>query len=629
MTAFEIETVVAALLREWGWGTGAPDSVRHFARRVAEINPNGSERIGEIVYKLGYASREKIEASGQKPEARELYFNFMARLVPQLRRNEAEVMAVKRRMPFYVRLPDTLAPHPLIAEDEGVRNECENIAGLLAVLPSGAPCLVFSSHDEMLRFQQRGSSEEARSALAKAFKREGISPKSVLYAFAPLGEVMNPLRASKKDSSGAESGHAVGRLFYMDRTRGAERSVAVDMLETGVARKATDLSMRVLANGEGEVHYRENGKRLFSYRISVQERIEVSNYLMTTSGANPSNTRLMSPKTGRLLYKGQTSTFEMRCSFIPGDLRQAVSEDDQVVSISMRYLEQEQGDGYVDIDKLNFTPEVKQHLISALNVSRGILLLVGPTNSGKSTTLAAFLSQHYKIFGDTVKRLSLEDPKERTIIGVEQFSLPNSDIYEEYLEGFLRHDPDVILFSEIRSRASAEVATRAANTGHLVLSTFHATEPVEGYTSLAHLMSDERQLDLLQALVMIITQRLVPWLCPACSIQREPTEDEWAKFRYSMSLRGLNVDKLDIRRDLIRFATTARDVPGHKCDTCNATGYIGVYPVHGILDFTKEVKALLRAGKFDEVEHKQSFTLEAQALKALHLGYIELSAVST
>jgi type II secretory ATPase GspE/PulE/Tfp pilus assembly ATPase PilB-like protein len=142
-------------------------------------------------------------------------------------------------------------------------------------------------------------------------------------------------------------------------------------------------------------------------------------------------------------------------------------------------------------------------------------------------------------------------------------------------------------------------------------------------------MSDDRQHDLLQALVMIITQRLVPKLCPECSVQREPTESEWAQFRYSMSLRGLNADELDIQRKGIRFGVTSHGRHGQSCDRCNSTGHVGVYPLHGILDFTKEIKALLRDGRYDEAADKQTFTLEKQAIDALHAGLIDLAGVST
>lgn len=622
----DLQRIANDFLRDWGWSNDAPEPVRQFALTVARLNPTGQQLTGKIVCLLGHITEGQVESrSHEKPNAREPYFQYLTRLFPQLSRYEVEVMAVKDRLPYYAKLPDTLVPHPLIASD-AVRDECEKIAGLLTSMPSGDNCLIFSSYEEMLRYRQRGVSEEAVSPLATGLKTER---RILRFAFAPRAEVITPLRNARKDSSGVDTGAKVGRLYYADRTRGPERNTAIDLLETGISRKATDLSLRVLETGEGEIYYRENGIRLYTYRISLQDRIEVTNYLMQLSGANPSGTRLMKPKTGRMFYKGQNLSFEMRCSFIPGDNSTAFNDDDQVVSISMRYLPNEDGDGFVDIDGLSFVPAVKEHLISALNVKRGIILLVGPTNSGKSTTLAAFLGQHYLIFGDTLKRLSLEDPKERTLIGVEQFSLPSSDVYEPYLEGFLRHDPDVILLSEIRSRASAEVATRAALTGHLVLSTFHATEPVEGYTSLAHLLSEERQNDLLQALVMIITQRLVPRLCPVCSVERVPTESEWSKFRYSMALRGMDVDALNIQKNNIRFPTTSREKLEHSCDECNATGFVGVYPVHGILDFTKEVKKLLRQGLFEEAAEKQAFTLERQAIDALHAGLIDLSGVST
>ena len=96
-----------------------------------------------------------------------------------------------------------------------------------------------------------------------------------------------------------------------------------------------------------------------------------------------------------------------------------------------------------------------------------------------------------------------------------------------------------------------------------------------------------------------------------------------------MALRGMNVDEMSIDKSKIRFPVTTREKPDHKCDRCAGTGYVGVYPVHGILDFTKDVKALLRAGEFDKAAERQAFTLEGQAIDALHEGLIDLTGVST
>lgn len=627
-----LELPVQKLLKDWGWIGDAPPGVVTFARQVVQHNPPGmaSRRTGDIVASLGLLSADRVESimASASSKNKEPVFAILCRAEPSLKRSEAMIMAIKERWPYYARLPDMLQVHGMVEED-AVRAECEAASCLPVRMPGGAVVLLFSSFDDQVRFSQRRWMPRG-DALTAALTAEGIDRGQLVYGFTTGSEITTPLRSSKKGESASDSGQKVGQLYYAERTSGDERRLAVDILENGYARKATDISLSVMDNGEGEVFYRENSVRLHSIRLSIQERVIVTSYLMQLSGANASGTRLMEPATGRIMYRGSGATFEMRCSFIPGDQRHTFHEDDQLVSISMRYLEQSSGDGYIDITKLGFEDDVREHIISALNVKRGILLLVGPTNSGKSTTLAAFLGQHFKMFGNTVKRLSLEDPKERTIIGVEQFSLPSSKLYERYLEGFLRHDPDVILLSEIRSRGSAEVATRAALTGHLVLSTFHASDPVEGYTSMAHLMSEERQHDLLQALVMIITQRLIPKVCPFCCDIRPPTESEWSKFRYSLSLRGINVDTLGIDKENLRFPKTPRNAPeGHSCEHCNSTGYIGVHPIHGILDFTKEVKDHLLRGDYNFAYSRQKFVLENQAIKALNAGLIDLEGASS
>ncbi|WP_455233530.1 GspE/PulE family protein [Geopseudomonas aromaticivorans] len=610
------------LLGEWGWSAAAPTHVRDIADQILAINPDGTRRIGDIIVDLGLLTREQIESRLPERQPAELLLAFLVRVFPKLQVSRPQIMAIKNHLPFYPRIPAELMVHPLLSTNGALREYCDSLDALLVLIENTQPCLLFADHAELIRYRQRGQIERQRDVILRSLTDEAgtrVGMEDLRFGFANRGDIQAPLRALKSSDGALSEKSSTGKLYFQERNRGEERRVAIDMLEEGIQRAASDLSLRVLDTGEGEIHYRVNSLRLHSYKISLSERIAVCNFLLQSSGAQSSGTNLMKPETGRIFYGGNTGTFEMRCSFIPGSSRDSVNEDDQRLSVSMRYLPQDDGDGTVDIDRLGFEDEVKRHLISALNVKHGILLLVGPTNSGKSTTLAAFLSQHYLLHGDKVKRLSLEDPKERTIKGVEQFSLPAADVYTPYLEGFLRHDPDVILLSEIRSAVSAEVATRAALTGHLVLSTFHASSPIEGYSGLAHLMSSDRQYDLLQSLVMIITQRLMPRLCSKCKVKRPPRETELSNFQYSMRLLGRDPDSLGIDMNDVYFPSD------DGCDHCSNSGYRGLVPVHGILDFTKPVRQLLMKEQFEEAEKLQAFTLEEQALKALRRGDISIA----
>lgn len=623
--AQSISPAAVQMLRAWGWATKPPAILVEYASDVVTINPDGKRPIGEIVTTLGLLTEAQIDRALEDKAPDELLLNYLVNNYPKLLANRAKILAIKNHWPFYKRIPPDAPVHDLLQSDAVVRARCDALDALLLLAENTRPLMLFADPDELLRYRQLGGTESLLDPIMKALSQQmgrRAHAEDLWFGLAPRGEIQGPLRQLKSEVSRQGEQSAAGKLFYQERNRGEERRVVIDMLEEGIQRGASDLSMRVLESGEGEIHYRVDSIRQYPYKITADERIAATNYLLQASGAQASGTNLMKPGTGRVFYSGNSGTFEMRCSFLPGNSRDAVIEDDQRISISMRYLSQDEGDGFVDIDRLGFEPEIKKHLNSALNLKDGVVLLVGPTNSGKSTTLAAFLSQHYKLHGDKLKRLSLEDPKERTIRGVEQFSLPSAEVYTDYLEGFLRHDPDVILLSEIRSATTAEVATRAALTGHLVLSTFHASTPVEGYTGLAHLMSADRQYDLLQSLKMIITQRLLPRLCVKCKERRRPTEMEWDVFTYNMTLLGRDASAMPVPLDQIYFPSE------NGCAHCAGSGYRGLIPVHGILDFTKDVRKHLLKGEFEAVEKMQAFFLEEQSLRALQRGDISLSEAS-
>jgi len=621
MAPHKTKATATDLLKAWGWNSKPPAFLVEYADRVAKINPDGSRPIGEIIVELGFLSREQVDRGLSDKPHNELLLAYLARVYPKLLAGRPLVLAIKNRLPFYERISADLMLHEALQNNPQVRERCDAMDALLVQIENTKPLLLFADPDQLVRFRQQGSSDQLREPIFQALGgRLGrrANTTDIFYGLAPRGEIQPPLRVLKSGTGSQNEQSSVGKLYYQERNRGEERRVVVDMLEEGIQRGASDLSLSVIDTGEGEIHYRVNSIRQHSYKITSAERITASNFLLQASGAQASGTNLMKPGTGRLFYSGNSGTFEMRCSFIPGNNRDSINEDDQRLSISMRYLPQDDGDGFVDVDKLNFESEVKKHLISALNLKDGVLLLVGPTNSGKSTTLAAFLSEHYKLHGNKLKRLSLEDPKERTIKGVEQFSLPDAKVYTDYLEGFLRHDPDVIYMAEIRSAISAEVATRAALTGHLVLSTFHASSPIEGYTGLAHLMTQDRQYDLLQSLKMIITQRLLPRLCK-CKVKRRPTGLEWDIFTYNMHLLGRDPEGMKIDQDNIYFPSEC------GCEDCSNSGFRGLVPVHGILDFTPDVRKLLLKGDYEAVEKMQSFFLEEQSLRALRRGDISLA----
>lgn len=222
---------------------------------------------------------------------------------------------------------------------------------------------------------------------------------------------------------------------------------------------------------------------------------------------------------------------------------------------------------------LGFTPEENAVIDKILAHSYGIVLLTGPTGCGKSTTLYSFLKEINK---PTVNVITVEDPVEYTMHGVNQIQVNAKAnlTFASALRSILRQDPDVIMIGEIRDEDTAEIAVRAAITGHLVFSTLHTNDAPGAIIRL----EDMKVTDYLvaDALVGVIAQRLVKRLCPACKKRGKTNESE-------MKILGLDEPASIFRPQ--------------GCQFCSNTGYKGRIAVHEIMYMSERIKSAVNAGK--------------------------------
>lgn len=630
MTSHESTQVVQAiaLCRTWGWSGTPPESLIEHAKKVVTLNQSGAADAKNIIAGLGILTREEIDSRihERRADDSESALACLARLYPgKVQPRVQQIFAIQSKLAYYEQIPDSLLTHEVIKTVEAARAHCESMDAVLLTLENSRPVLLFNDHAQLIRFRQSGS-DQLSDPLLKALSHETgetVQVKNLLLGLAPRSEISGRLQPLRGDAKGGSSTLSTGKLFFAEAKKGERQKLLVDLIETGIEKRASDAGIEALRNGGGKVIYRINGLRTHSYFLSAEDRQNLTSFAETLSGANPQGSVMRKPTTGRISYIGSQHVVDLRCSFIPGDRRDKANENDNRTSVSVRFQMQEDGDGFVDINSLNIDPEVREHILKALGVRSGIILLIGPTNSGKSTTIGGLIGGHNQLYGDTVKRVSLEDPVERNFVGVEQFSLPDADSFTPYLEGFLRHDPDLIFIGEIRTAASAEVATRAAKTGHIVLSTFHAPSPVEGFSGVAHLMEGKRKFDLLQSLVMIIAQRLVRELCPKCKVLRAPTKEEIGRFEYAMQRLGADLESMVLPEVL--FFPPHYGEGDSVCPHCNGQGTKGLIPIHGVLDFNKKVRSLLLRDEVEAVEALQAFKLEEQAFKKLIAGDISLS----
>ncbi|MDZ7806924.1 MAG: ATPase, T2SS/T4P/T4SS family [Gracilimonas sp.] len=233
-----------------------------------------------------------------------------------------------------------------------------------------------------------------------------------------------------------------------------------------------------------------------------------------------------------------------------------------------------------DLDKLGLQKNAKENFIKSIEKPSGIVIITGPTGSGKSTTLVAAL---YFVIDPTKNVLTVEEPVEYIIEGARQLKISHHMTFDQSIRGILRHDPDIVLVGEMRDLKTAEIAIKLANTGHLTFSTLHTNDAPSAVSRLFK-MGVEPFL-IANAVNLVVAQRLIRRLCNNCKEEFQP-HPEMAK--------GIGFTDEEIE------TTTFYKTSG--CDKCNNTGYKGRAGIHEALYFSKEIKQLIldAGGDIDE-----------------------------
>lgn len=272
-------------------------------------------------------------------------------------------------------------------------------------------------------------------------------------------------------------------------------------------------------------------------------------------------------------------------------------------SAVMRLLIQSQG--LRDLGQSGMPPDMLQRFKKIIRSPHGIVLVTGPTGSGKTTTLYGALGV---LNQRNVKILTVEDPIEYRIAGITQVQV-NEKIdltFPRILRSFLRHDPDILLVGEIRDQETAQIAARAAMTGHMVLSTLHTNDAASTPGRLLNMGLPGFLIA--STLLGVVSQRLLRIICPDCAQPYEPSTDEmaWVKYHYPDG-------------DL----TQATFRKGKGCSRCNSTGFHGRIGVFEFLEMNSTLSAIIHHG--DPVEFEMA---ARQSLGEHSLEYSALSLVA-
>jgi type II secretory ATPase GspE/PulE/Tfp pilus assembly ATPase PilB-like protein len=350
------------------------------------------------------------------------------------------------------------------------------------------------------------------------------------------------------------------------------------IIREALDQRATDIHVEPLSTNL-RIRYRIDGRLI---EIAVPENIKalqssVIARLKIMARLDIAERRV--PQDGRINLQFEGVTIDVRVATVP-----TVEGE----SVSLRLLNQEK----FNIAKLAMEPFVLSKIESLLHLPNGIILITGPTGSGKSTSLYSFLSE---VNHPERRIVTVEDPVENKLTGVMQIAVKNEIglTFATALRSILRADPNIVMIGEIRDLETAEIAIRASLTGHLVFSTLHTNDAMGGISRLVD-MGVEPFL-VAAAVRAFLAQRLVRRLCPHCKTPRDLTEQN--------------------RHDLgISPMLTGQVYAPKGCDRCRMTGFSGRLAIYEVILLTLPMQELI-------AHRAQAADIRAQALRD---GYIPM-----
>ncbi len=351
-----------------------------------------------------------------------------------------------------------------------------------------------------------------------------------------------------------------------------------------------------------QVRYRMDGTLFKSMSLPLAIKNALISRMKILANLNIAERRI--PQDGRIKLKfSKNVAIDFRVSCLPTLFGE---------SIVLRILDKSNLN--VDLSKLGFTEEGMAKFLKAVKNPHGLVLVTGPTGSGKTTTLYSAINV---LNTPDVKILTAEDPVEFNFAGINQVLVRNEVgmTFAAALKSFLRQDPEIILVGEIRDMETAEIAVKAAMTGHLVFSTLHTNDCPSTVGRLLDIGVPGYMIS--SAVTCIVAQRLLKRICPKC---KEDATDQYSPEQFE----ELGFDKEEI--------PTLRVYKGRGCPHCNSTGYKGRVAVYEIMEITEPVKQAITAQLPEDQLRKTSCkegmkTLREEGLQKLREGATTLEEV--
>lgn len=352
----------------------------------------------------------------------------------------------------------------------------------------------------------------------------------------------------------------------------AVEAPTVNLLNTlitkALARGASDMHLEPYS-GKFRVRYRIDGVLHTVENLATKMQMPIITRLKILSGMDIAEKRR--PQDGKIEMRIANQELDIRVSALP------LNESESIV---LRFLKKDSI--RYDMSVLGLANDTQLLIQQDLAKTTGVILLTGPTGSGKTTTLYTFLNE---LNTEDVKIITLEDPVEYQLEGINQVHV-NPEIGFDFAAGLrsiVRQDPDIIMVGEIRDAETARIALQSALTGHLVFSTVHTNDAASAYTRLLDLGVDEFLLN--AALVSIVAQRLARKVCTHCAVPINNTEALFSKYPLQKVKEKASLDSI-----------TLLEAVG--CEQCNHSGYKGRIAINEYLRCDDDIKQIPKDDQF-------------------------------
>jgi type IV pilus assembly protein PilB len=346
------------------------------------------------------------------------------------------------------------------------------------------------------------------------------------------------------------------------------------LLTDAVLRGASDIHIEPYEH-EIRVRYRIDGALREVMKPPLKMKAALTSRIKILANLNIAERRV--PQDGRIKLKVKNKVVDFRVSTLP------VIFGEKIV---LRILDK--GNLTLDLEKFGMEPKALQDFLGAISNPYGMVLVTGPTGSGKTTTLYSALS---RINTEEVNIMTAEDPVEYNLHGINQVQVRNEIgmTFAAALKAFLRQDPNIIMVGEIRDIETGSIAIKAALTGHLVLSTLHTNDAPSTITRLIDMGLEP--FNVAAALNLVTAQRLVRRICPACKEEVTYSEE---------FLIGARIDPDQVR--------SMKFYKGRGCEQCGGTGYRGRQGLYEVMAMSPEIRRMI-------MQNASTDELRAQAIK--------------